>query len=132
MRVFVRCMCALCFFLFKQKTAYEMRISDWSSDVCSSDLHIARRISHCEVRLLSALFPELEHGELLRGEFRHTLFKVGWSMARPDSFKPAHDVTAALAAIHLAQCAATTAMAAPPGDALRSEERRVGTECGST
>src|SRR3546814_8054576 len=40
-------MCDLClylvfvlmfFFFFKQKTAYEMRISDWSSDVCSSDL----------------------------------------------------------------------------------------------
>src|SRR3546814_6451193 len=30
------------FFLFKQKTAYEMRISDWSSDVCSSDLPDAR------------------------------------------------------------------------------------------
>src|SRR3546814_5601206 len=28
----------LYFFFFKQKTAYEMRISDWSSDVCSSDL----------------------------------------------------------------------------------------------
>src|SRR3546814_16384879 len=28
------------FFFFKQKTAYEMRISDWSSDVCSSDLTI--------------------------------------------------------------------------------------------
>src|SRR3546814_1419707 len=28
------------FFFFKQKTAYEMRISDWSSDVCSSDLDI--------------------------------------------------------------------------------------------
>src|SRR3546814_19586103 len=28
----------LCFFFFKQKTAYELRISDWSSDVCSSDL----------------------------------------------------------------------------------------------
>src|SRR3546814_10031918 len=28
-------------FFFKQKTAYEMRISDWSSDVCSSDLAIA-------------------------------------------------------------------------------------------
>src|SRR3546814_5365243 len=28
----------LCFFFFKQETAYEMRISDWSSDVCSSDL----------------------------------------------------------------------------------------------
>src|SRR3546814_18584076 len=31
----------LCFFFFKQKTAYEMRISDWSSDVCSSDLKLA-------------------------------------------------------------------------------------------
>src|SRR3546814_8105913 len=30
-----------CFFFFKQKTAYEMRISDWSSDVCSSDLEAA-------------------------------------------------------------------------------------------
>src|SRR3546814_1070914 len=29
---------SLCFFVFKLKTAYEMRISDWSSDVCSSDL----------------------------------------------------------------------------------------------
>src|SRR3546814_17954596 len=33
------------FFFFKQKTAYEMRISDWSSDVCSSDLDAA-----CPVR----------------------------------------------------------------------------------
>src|SRR3546814_6662690 len=33
--------CCFCvFFFFKQKTAYEMRISDWSSDVCSSDLDI--------------------------------------------------------------------------------------------
>src|SRR3546814_2287869 len=32
------------FFFFKQKTAYEMRISDWSSDVCSSDLVIERRL----------------------------------------------------------------------------------------
>src|SRR3546814_3405029 len=31
------CSCVF-FFFFKQKTAYEMRISDWSSDVCSSDL----------------------------------------------------------------------------------------------
>src|SRR3546814_1331800 len=30
--------CVIFFFFFKQKTAYEMRISDWSSDVCSSDL----------------------------------------------------------------------------------------------
>src|SRR3546814_7107393 len=32
------------FFFFKQKTAYEMRISDWSSDVCSSDLENAREL----------------------------------------------------------------------------------------
>src|SRR3546814_5203679 len=40
------------FFFFKQKTAYELRISDWSSDVCSSDLgtddkvFLNRRIKH--------------------------------------------------------------------------------------
>src|SRR3546814_16666043 len=35
-------MYAICsFFFFKQKTAYDMRISDWSSDVCSSDLQMA-------------------------------------------------------------------------------------------
>src|SRR3546814_1149084 len=32
-------------FFFKQKTAYEMRISDWSSDVCSSDLLPPRKLS---------------------------------------------------------------------------------------
>src|SRR3546814_4179007 len=32
--------CCLVFFFFKQKTAYELRIGDWSSDVCSSDLVI--------------------------------------------------------------------------------------------
>src|SRR3546814_1034384 len=36
------CGCLFVFF-FKQKTAYEMRISDWSSDVCSSDLGPERR-----------------------------------------------------------------------------------------
>src|SRR3546814_5578562 len=36
------CLCYF-FFFFKQKTAYEMRISDWSSDVCSSDLFSAGR-----------------------------------------------------------------------------------------
>src|SRR3546814_3596684 len=34
-------MCDCSCFFFKQKTAYEMRISDWSSDVCSSDLYRA-------------------------------------------------------------------------------------------
>src|SRR3546814_10302302 len=35
----------VCFFFFKQKTAYEMRISDWSSDVCSSDLLSALKLT---------------------------------------------------------------------------------------
>src|SRR3546814_3099211 len=38
-------LCNCFFFFFKQKTAYEMRISDWSSDVCSSDLHRCWRIA---------------------------------------------------------------------------------------
>src|SRR3546814_18671290 len=36
----MRTKAAIIFFFFKQKTAYEMRISDWSSDVCSSDLPV--------------------------------------------------------------------------------------------
>src|SRR3546814_8572224 len=38
----VMCISSGFFFFFKQKTAYEMRISDWSSDVCSSDLRSRR------------------------------------------------------------------------------------------
>src|SRR3546814_3681127 len=40
--------CVFIIFFFKQKTAYEMRISDWSSDVCSSDLRPHRRGGGCE------------------------------------------------------------------------------------
>src|SRR3546814_4296261 len=36
-------LCVFCVFFFKQKTAYDMRISDWSSDVCSSDLREHQR-----------------------------------------------------------------------------------------
>src|SRR3546814_8479189 len=40
------------FFCFKQKTAYEMRISDWSSDVCSSDLqHVGDHPEHIFAKL---------------------------------------------------------------------------------
>src|SRR3546814_19498403 len=53
MCVFVICVV----FFFKQKTAYEMRISDWSSDVCSSDLGLeiveGRRCGHFESALTS-------------------------------------------------------------------------------
>src|SRR3546814_9318880 len=51
----------LCFFFFKQKTAYEMRISDWSSDVCSSDLR------HRECRPRPSSRPRLRaHNARLR------------------------------------------------------------------
>src|SRR3546814_12436708 len=43
------------FFFFKQKTAYEMRISDWSSDVCSSDLLVALAGQQCLGRTANGL-----------------------------------------------------------------------------
>src|SRR3546814_5194519 len=43
------------FFFFKQKTAYEMRISDWSSDVCSSDLGM--RIVEVEILFIDVQTP---------------------------------------------------------------------------
>src|SRR3546814_9637798 len=48
------------FFFFKQKTAYEMRISDWSSDVCSSDLAAAARVLRHRVK------PILGHVQVQR------------------------------------------------------------------
>src|SRR3546814_4669619 len=50
------------FFFFKQKTAYEMRISDWSSDVCSSDL-AARYAGLVEDRALAdSIFNAISDG----------------------------------------------------------------------
>src|SRR3546814_12652555 len=43
------------FFFFKQKTAYEMRISDWSSDVCSSDLY-KRKVGNAWVDVTAGVF----------------------------------------------------------------------------
>src|SRR3546814_10706025 len=40
-----------CVFFFQQKTAYEVRISDWSSDVCSSDLRLLAGAQQIVVRL---------------------------------------------------------------------------------
>src|SRR3546814_6673388 len=51
------------FFFFKQKTAYEMRISGWSSDVCSSDL-LAER--HRRVQRSHRLL--VDHGDLVAAE----------------------------------------------------------------
>src|SRR3546814_15235711 len=61
------------FFFFKQKTAYEMRISDWSSDVCSSDLcgdllvEVLRQ--HVDLLLvLAGVVPQLDLRQHLVGE----------------------------------------------------------------
>src|SRR3546814_13556037 len=49
------------FFFFKQKTAYEMRISDWSSDVCSSDLQLPCGLAAARAAA-GLLMPDVEHG----------------------------------------------------------------------
>src|SRR3546814_17357602 len=51
------CVGDLCFFFFKQKTAYEMRISDWSSDVCSSDLVVIEQLDNFDVVLFAYTWP---------------------------------------------------------------------------
>src|SRR3546814_7949139 len=51
-------MCVLCFFFVKQKTAYEMRISDWSSDVCSSDL----RFEVAQIFVSAPILGEFDRG----------------------------------------------------------------------
>src|SRR3546814_20933730 len=47
-------------FVFKQKTAYEMRISDWSSDVCSSDLEVERAAHHVVRRCVGRPLPRAD------------------------------------------------------------------------
>src|SRR3546814_4535040 len=67
------------FFFFKQKTAYEMRISDWSSDVCSSDLELPA-VSGNRQALLNLPLPtytqyeaQVERGFMQAAKFLHML-----------------------------------------------------------
>src|SRR3546814_7859895 len=57
------------FFFFKQKTAYEMRISDWSSDVCSSDLPDGEPRAQPQHRVEPP--PAEEHGRRDERELHH-------------------------------------------------------------
>src|SRR3546814_7627587 len=98
------------FFFFKQKTAYEMRISDWSSDVCSSDL---LRVEVAATRAGAGL------GEVDR------------PLARDSNVDPA-DVRELAADAESVGIAAGLGNHLRPLDDLRSEERRVGKECVST
>src|SRR3546814_5277149 len=96
----------LVFFFFKQKTAYDMRISDWSSDVCSSDL----RPRAPDVVLKGRTSPpSLKAVRRRRVQFEETCDGgASSSRRRATEARPVR------------------------GDVRRSEERRVGTECVST
>src|SRR3546814_2311308 len=65
------------FFFFKQKTAYEMRISDWSSDVCSSDLKARLR-----QRIVGREKPDLA-GHMIAGRNGNPFFRTGEANAHP-------------------------------------------------
>src|SRR3546814_2685641 len=95
------------FFFFKQKTAYELRISDWSSDVCSSDL-CEKAQSSCDLMEFAQGAPWPKSGVSHQQEYRHDT-----------SENPARD-------------GRRRRPAGPVGQIRRSEERRVGKECVST
>src|SRR3546814_7845146 len=100
------------FFFFKQKTAYEMRISDWSSDVCSSDLWEA-------ISLAAESLARLDVASALAAlalERRYTRPRVETSLA--------FTVTGGRHPV------VEMALEADPDN--RTEERGVGTECVST
>src|SRR3546814_2437046 len=78
------CLFVFCviFFFFKQKTAYEMRISDWSSDVCSSDLLniVLSNDDGFEAANIRALYTELKaagHDVVLSGPAQNNSGKGG-------------------------------------------------------
>src|SRR3546814_13939344 len=112
----------MCFFFFKQKTSYEMRISDWSSDVCSSDLlqrHQGGR------RVPGALAVEGTRRARRQGECGG----AGAGGHRPLPRWQGCDSAAALGRHEPLQ----PRRPAPGGRrGGRSEERRVGKECVST
>src|SRR3546814_12574081 len=115
------------FFFFKQKTAYEMRISDWSSDVCSSDL-VAVEIP-----------PAFEAEAFVNVDFRRPSGGGDQPEGGPGTAPVGHfggEFILAVADLDRAGVvAAEHDRAIIIGDAVpgsRSEERRVGKECVST
>src|SRR3546814_8878438 len=102
------------FFFFKQKTAYEMRISDWSSDVCSSDLVFLGLVATGDIGKRNVVGVFIEH--------------AGARFAEAES--PA--LAAALHLAHEKHPYADQQQHGEPRDEQRSEERRVGKECVST
>src|SRR3546814_3911014 len=64
---------SVCLFLFKQKTAYEMRISDWSSDVCSSDLDAWSLTGRVNIPLAEGIAMKLSGSRNKRDGFIHNI-----------------------------------------------------------
>src|SRR3546814_1922940 len=115
------------FFFFKQKTAYEMRISDWSSDVCSSDLIGGPYNS-------GILAQGVGGGAPLHYNYEPPPAAIIARVARIEAVCAAHGVPMAAAALQFPlahpQIASVIPGMASPDE--RSEERRVGKECVST
>src|SRR3546814_4442269 len=103
------------FFFFKQKTAYEMRISDWSSDVCSSDL--PRASGDRDSVVPSSLFSGSGRKSRDDGPGDRVPVVLGLSASR--------SADRGVRVLHRGG-------RGPEGGAARSEERRVGKECVST
>src|SRR3546814_10459803 len=79
--------CGIVVFFFKQKTAYEMRISDWSSDVCSSDLSLPRRAADGRHTDFTVLPCAISYGRNRRAQVRHGRHRIqeGRHRLEPDS-----------------------------------------------
>src|SRR3546814_6070140 len=80
------------FVFFKQKTAYEMRISDWSSDVCSSDLFgLGRRMRAIRQDVQKLPLVAIAYADL---DFFHAIEHVELGDAKPgnavDGYRPLH------------------------------------------
>src|SRR3546814_2948786 len=101
-------------FFFKQKTAYEMRISDWSSDVCSSDLSDSERQA-VQLSLLVLLASVFFSGFVLAvDEFTPPVRAIAYTLPVTHGIQLLQDFMLRGSTTH------------------RSEERRVGKECVST
>src|SRR3546814_1040401 len=75
------------FFFFKQKTAYEMRISDWSSDVCSSDLPVS-----LTTRRPDDWHVHLRDGEMLKAVLPFTAAQFARGIVMPNLVPPVTQV----------------------------------------
>src|SRR3546814_4560675 len=71
-----------CFFFFKQKTAYEMRISDWSSDVCSSDLINPDQVDYVNAHATSTNAGDVGESNAIKEAFGDHAYKLSVSSTK--------------------------------------------------